>query len=136
MHVDEIHTDTALVRRLLSAQFPQWADLPIAPVSSASTDNALYRLGTDKVVRLPRIHWAIGQVGKEHQWLPRLAPQLPPAIPVALAKGAPRTGIVQFNEIVKMITNGRFDLMYHLDAEVNYESDNEFAGKGLPVRES
>ena len=29
MHADEVHTDASLVRRLLAAQFPQWADLPI-----------------------------------------------------------------------------------------------------------
>ena len=44
MHADEVDTDVALVRRLLAAQFPQWADLPLAPVPSAGTDNAIYRL--------------------------------------------------------------------------------------------
>jgi hypothetical protein len=34
MHVDEIETNVALVRRLLAGQFPQWADLPIDPVAS------------------------------------------------------------------------------------------------------
>ena len=92
MNADEIETDVPLVGRLLAAQFPQWADLPIQPVTSAGTDNALYRLGEDMVVRLPRIHWATGQVDKEHQWLPRLAPLLPLAIPVPLAKGYPGEG--------------------------------------------
>ncbi|HEV2664941.1 MAG TPA: aminoglycoside phosphotransferase family protein, partial [Blastocatellia bacterium] len=89
MHVDEVETNLSLVTRLLTSQFPHWADLPIAPIPSAGTDNALYRLGDDMVVRLPRIHWAIEQVGKEHRWLPRLAPFLPLAIPVPLAKGEP-----------------------------------------------
>ena len=53
MHVDEADTDASLVRRLLVAQFPQWADLAIEPVPSAGTDNALYRLGDDMAVRLP-----------------------------------------------------------------------------------
>jgi aminoglycoside phosphotransferase (APT) family kinase protein len=92
MHVDEVDTDISLVVRLLSAQFPQWADLPIKPVPSAGTDNALYRLGDDMAVRLPRIHWAAGQVNKEHEWLPRLAPFLPLAIPMPLAKGEPGEG--------------------------------------------
>lgn len=43
-------------------------------------------------VRLPRIHWAVGQVDKEHQWLLRLAPFLPLAISVPLAKGKPGEG--------------------------------------------
>lgn len=89
MHADEIETDVPLVRRLLAAQFPEWAGLPIERVRSAGTDNALYRLGEDLVVRLPRIHWAVGGVGKDMLWLPKLAPLLPVAVPVPLAKGEP-----------------------------------------------
>jgi aminoglycoside phosphotransferase (APT) family kinase protein len=92
MHLNEVDTDVALVGRLLAAQFPHWAGLPIEPVPSAGTDNALYRLGADMAVRLPRIHWATAQVDKEHRWLPRLAPFLPLAIPVPLAKGTPGAG--------------------------------------------
>lgn len=92
MHADEVDTDVLLVRRLLAGQFPQWADLRIEPVESAGTDNAIYRLGDDMAVRLPRIHSATGQVEKEHRWLPRLAPLLPLAVPVPLAKGTPAEG--------------------------------------------
>jgi len=92
MHVDEVNTNVSLALRLVSTQFPQWADLPITTVDSSGTDNALYRLGSDMVVRLPRIHWAVGQVEKERQWLPRLAPLLPYAVPVPIAKGAPAEG--------------------------------------------
>lgn len=89
MHDDEVNIDISLVGRLLAAQFPQWADLPIEPLQSAGTDNAVYRLGNDMAVRLPRIPGATEQVDKEHQWLPRLAPFLPLAIPIPLAKGTP-----------------------------------------------
>ena len=65
MHVDEVNTDVDLVSRLLAAQFPQWARLPITPVPSAGTDHALYRLGDEMVVRLPRIDWAVGQAARE-----------------------------------------------------------------------
>lgn len=92
MHVDEVDTDASLVRRLLAAQFPQWADIPIQPVAPAGTDNAIYRLGDAMAVRLPRIHWATGQVDKEQRWLPRLAPLLPIAIPVPLGQGEPAEG--------------------------------------------
>src|SRR5215831_1165789 len=67
MNVDEVDTDVSLAARLLTSQFPQWADLPIKPVPSAGTDNAIHRLGDDMVVRLPRIHWATEQVDKEHR---------------------------------------------------------------------
>jgi aminoglycoside phosphotransferase (APT) family kinase protein len=92
MHADEVETDVALVRRLLAAQFPQWVGLPIEPVISTGTDNALYRLGDDMVARLPRIHWAVADVEKDHRWLPRLAPLLPLPIPLPLAKGEPGQG--------------------------------------------
>ena len=92
MHPNEVSTDVLLVRRLLSSQFPQWANLAIKPVGSAGTDNAIFRLGNDMSVRLPRIDWARGQVDKEHEWIPRLAPHLPLPIPIPLAKGQPDQG--------------------------------------------
>jgi aminoglycoside phosphotransferase (APT) family kinase protein len=92
MHVDEVRTDVPLVRRLLAGQFPQWADLSLERVASSGTDNALYRLGDDMVVRLPRIHWAVGGVNKDSRWLPLLAPRLPVGIPVPLATGTPVEG--------------------------------------------
>jgi len=92
MHTGEVPTDEALVRRLLTSQFPKWAELPLKPVRSAGTDNAIYRLGDDMSVRLPRIDWATGQIDKEFTWLPRLAPQLPLAIPEPLARGEAGAG--------------------------------------------
>lgn len=92
MHADEFPIDAALVRRLLAAQFPRWAALPIEPVPSAGTDNAIYRLGDALAVRLPRIHWATGQAEKEWRWLAKFAPHLPLAIPVPLALGEPGEG--------------------------------------------
>src|SRR5277367_4066854 len=92
MHAAEIDTDASLVRRLLAAQFPQWADLPIERVRSGGTDNAIYRLGDDMAARLPLIERAIAQADKEYLWLPRFAPRLPLAIPVPLAIGMPAEG--------------------------------------------
>lgn len=92
MHADEIETDVALVRRLLAGQFPRWAELPITPVDSYGTDHDIYRLGDHLVARLPRIEWATKQAAKEAEWLPRLAPHLPLALPVQLAMGRPAEG--------------------------------------------
>lgn len=113
MHADEVYTDVSLVGRLLAAQFPQWTDLPIVPVPSAGTDNALYRLGQDMVVRLPRIHWAVDSVDREHQWLPWLAPRLPITIPVPLAKGTPAAGY-PWNWSVYPWLNGENPHIYRL----------------------
>ena len=92
MHVDEVDTNVSLVRQLLNTQFPHWANLPIRHAHSTGTGNALYRLGDDMVVRLPRIPSVVGQVDKEQKWLPILAPLLPLNIPVPIVKGKPSDG--------------------------------------------
>lgn len=90
MHDHEININEQLVRQLLNAQFPQWAILPITPVQSAGTDNALYRLGNDMCIRLPRIASAALYVEKEQKWLSKIAPHLLLSIPVLLGKGNPQ----------------------------------------------
>jgi aminoglycoside phosphotransferase (APT) family kinase protein len=89
MHDDEFDISERLVRRLVDEQFPQWKELTLKPVSSSGTDNTLFLLGDEMVVRLPRIHWATGDVEKESQFLPLLAPSLPFKVPVPIAKGEP-----------------------------------------------
>jgi aminoglycoside phosphotransferase (APT) family kinase protein len=93
MHADEIETDDALVRRLLAAQFPQWAELPIEALPVGGTDNAIYRLGEELSVRLPRRRdWVIGSLDDEFEWLPKLASLLPLNVPTPVAHGAPGEG--------------------------------------------
>jgi aminoglycoside phosphotransferase (APT) family kinase protein len=92
MHSDEIAIDAALVRRLIAAQLPQWAELPLEPVLQRGTDNALYRLGERLVVRLPRRERTSLTLEKERRWLPRLAPALPVAVPRPVADGLPGEG--------------------------------------------
>ncbi|WP_240183730.1 aminoglycoside phosphotransferase family protein [Leifsonia aquatica] len=84
--------DAALVRRLVDTQFPQWRDLPIAPVEHDGWDNRTFRLGDDLSVRLPSAAGYTVQVAKEQEWLPRLAPQLPLPIPQPVAAGVPGEG--------------------------------------------
>jgi aminoglycoside phosphotransferase (APT) family kinase protein len=91
MHANEVDIDATVVRRLLEAQYPQWADLPISAVQSTGTVNAIYRIGDDLYARLPRLQkWAQG-LEHERKWLPRLAPQLSLRIPEPLAVGEPAT---------------------------------------------
>jgi aminoglycoside phosphotransferase (APT) family kinase protein len=92
MHDDEVPVKDSLVRRLIDTQFPQWSALALHRIPSTGTDNAIYRLGDDMGVRLPRIHWAVSQVDKEWVWLRRLAPELPTPVPIPLAKGEPGLG--------------------------------------------
>lgn len=92
MHADEVDVPPALVRRLLAAQHPQWADLPLTVAGEWGTDHAMYRLGDELVVRLPRIGWAVKAVAAEQRWLPFLGPQLPVEIPEVVAVGEPGEG--------------------------------------------
>src|SRR5260370_33131899 len=92
MQPNEMPTDAPLVGGFLAGNFPNGASFPIEPVHSAGTDNAIYRLGEDMAVRMPRIQSATAQIDKEHHWTPRLTPHLPLAIPVPLANGAPAEG--------------------------------------------
>jgi aminoglycoside phosphotransferase (APT) family kinase protein len=87
MHRDEI--DAALAARLVAAQFPEWAHLPVEAVELSGWDNRTFRLGGTMTVRLPSAEGYVQSVEKEHDWLPRLAPHLPLPIPVPLALGAP-----------------------------------------------
>ncbi|MGI5242395.1 aminoglycoside phosphotransferase family protein [Dactylosporangium sp. CA-139066] len=92
MHEGEAPTDAELVRALVAAQFPQWAGLEVTPLASTGTDNAIYRLGGELSVRLPRLPHATGQIELERRWLPRLAPHLPAAVPEPVAVGSPALG--------------------------------------------
>lgn len=89
---EPIAIDTALVQRLIAAQFPAWADLTIRPVSAGGWDNRTFHLGDEMSVRLPSAAAYAHQVDKEQRWLPWLAPQLPLPIPTPLARGAPGEG--------------------------------------------
>jgi aminoglycoside phosphotransferase (APT) family kinase protein len=92
MHADELDIDVDLVARLIAGEFPQWAGLPLEPVLPWGTDNAIFRLGHDLAVRLPRTPRTVGQAEKDRQWLPRLAPHLPAATPEVVAIAPPSDG--------------------------------------------
>jgi aminoglycoside phosphotransferase (APT) family kinase protein len=89
MHADEVEIDADLVRALVAAQLPQWSELEVELVPSFGTDNVLYRLGDDMVVRLPLRERTVETLRKERRWLPVLGPALPLRVPVPLAEGGP-----------------------------------------------
>jgi len=90
--VDRAAITSALAARLVAAQFPQWADLPVRPVELGGWDNVTFRLGQHLSVRLPSGDVYAPQVDKEHQWLPELARRLPLPIPEPVARGVPGCG--------------------------------------------
>ncbi|WP_196465340.1 aminoglycoside phosphotransferase family protein [Streptomyces spinoverrucosus] len=92
MHADEVDLDAQLVRRLIAGQFPQWAELPVRRLESSGTENAMFRLGGELVVRLPRHPGAVGDVEHELRWLPELGPRLPLDTPRPVGRGEPGAG--------------------------------------------
>lgn len=89
MHEGEIDIDTALVHRLLTEQFPHLDEKSITIVRSTGTVNAIYRLGNDLYVRLPRVETWAKSIDREWTWLPKLAPHISLNIPKPLAQGKP-----------------------------------------------
>src|SRR6267378_2318582 len=92
MDVEQPVIDDTLVRRMVAAQFPQWADLPVRSVALRGWDNKTFHLGEHMIVRLPSAADYSAQVEKEHRWLPKLTPLLPLPIPTPLAMGEPAGG--------------------------------------------
>ncbi|MBQ1094303.1 aminoglycoside phosphotransferase family protein [Streptomyces sp. B93] len=92
MHADEADIDDALVRALVARQFPEWASLPVRRLESSGTENAMFRLGTELVVRLPRHPGAVDDVRREGRLLSRLGPLLPVPTPEPVGRGEPGAG--------------------------------------------
>jgi aminoglycoside phosphotransferase (APT) family kinase protein len=92
MHDEEIDVDETLVHELLESQMPDLARRPLSIVEPWGTDNAIWRLGEDLIVRLPRIHWAASQADREAMVLRRIAPHVPVTVPMPVAVGEPGRG--------------------------------------------
>lgn len=86
---NQVEVDEGLVHQLLKSQMPEWSDLPIVRLPFWGTDNAMFRLGDEFTVRLPRVGWSRHAAAKEGAWLPRLAELLPLAIPRIVRLGRP-----------------------------------------------
>jgi len=99
MHADELEIDEPLVRRLVAAQFPRWAGLPLRRIEPSGTVNAIFRLGEKLSARLPRLEGPQEPGSKELDWLAQLAPRLPVDVPVPVAQGRPGEGYPWFWEI-------------------------------------
>lgn len=92
MRDGELDIAAPLVERLVARRFPAWAELPVTRLRSSGTENAMFRLGPELVVRLPRHPGAVTDVAHERDWLPRLGPGLPVAVPEPVGFGEPDSG--------------------------------------------
>ena len=82
----EIEVDAELAGRLVAAQHPDLAHLPIS-LAATGWDNAVFRLGDDLALRLPRRAVGARLIGHEQRWLPLLRDRLPLAIPAPVREG-------------------------------------------------
>ena len=85
LHSDEFPINAALVRALVRRAMPDHAETPVRRLPSSGSTNALYRLGDDLLVRLPRQRGGSATISKEVAWLPLLGPQLPVSVPDIVA---------------------------------------------------
>jgi aminoglycoside phosphotransferase (APT) family kinase protein len=85
LHSDEIPIDAELVRGLVRRALPAYADAPVRRVASSGSTNALFRLGEELLVRLPRQPGGSASISKEATWLPVLGPLLPVSVPEVVA---------------------------------------------------
>lgn len=87
----EVDVDERLVRKLLAAQAPHLAALPLHSPHNG-WDNSTWRLGDDLAVRLPRRSAAAQLLAHEQRWLGHTALRLPLPIPAPVVVGGPTTG--------------------------------------------
>lgn len=53
MHADQLTVTVDVARTLIGRQFPEWRGLPVTPVASQGTVNALFRIGDHLAARFP-----------------------------------------------------------------------------------
>lgn len=92
LHEDELPIDAALVRELVARDLPDHADLPVRPFAATGSSNALFRLGDELLVRLPRQRGGGATIAKELRWVPVVTPGLTVAVPRIVAVGQPGFG--------------------------------------------
>lgn len=96
MHDGQVELTVAVVADLVATQFPSWSELPLSPVVSHGTVNALFRLGEELVLRFPLVP---GDASEQQQRLIReqeharsVAQQVSVQVPEPLGLGAPGPG--------------------------------------------
>ena len=107
LHDDEFLIEVRLVRALVDRALPECASLPLSPLPASGSSNALFRLGDELLVRLPRQPGGSATIEKEARWLPQIGPLLPVPVPQVVALGEPDLGYPE-----------RWSVVYWLDGDV------------------
>jgi aminoglycoside phosphotransferase (APT) family kinase protein len=103
LHVDELQIDEDVVRRLVADQLPEYSGASVRRLAASGSSNALFRLGDDLLVRLPRQPGGSATLLKEARWLPQLRDSLPVAVPEVIAVGEPGQGYPEHWSVVRWI---------------------------------
>ncbi|MBB4740314.1 aminoglycoside phosphotransferase (APT) family kinase protein [Actinoplanes octamycinicus] len=107
MHPDQVDISAGTVAALVASQFPEWRALPIVPVPSDGTVNALFRLGDDIVLRFP-LRPAAGEerrqeLADEQENARRVRRHVPLPVPEPLGLGRPGPGYPGFWSLSRWI---------------------------------
>jgi aminoglycoside phosphotransferase (APT) family kinase protein len=92
LHADELPIDIALVRQLVDRAFPEYVDDHLGHLNDSGSSNALFRLGNDQLVRLPRQPGGGASIHKEASWLPYVAARVTVEVPTVTGVGEPDLG--------------------------------------------
>jgi aminoglycoside phosphotransferase (APT) family kinase protein len=128
LHSDEIPIDAALVRELVSRAMPAYADAPVRRLASSGSTNALFRLGDDLLVRLPRQPGGSATISKEATWLPVLGPLLPVSVPDVVAVFEPDRDYLERWSVVRWIEGAHPEVV---DPDTSVDPRREDLAKSL-----
>lgn len=143
IHDDEPDTSEQVVRVLLSAECPQWADLRIEYLKTSGTDNAMWRVRIedepDVVVRLPRRPQAAAGVMQELAVLQQIETATigsMVATPKVRHVGQPHELFPHHWSVLEWIDGtDAWTVRERLDAQPLYELANDLARAILAIRE-
>jgi len=103
LHEDELTIGLSTVRALVDRALPGCRALPLRRLAAPGSTNALFRLGEDLLVRLPRRPGGSATILKEARWLPRVGACLPVPVPAVIAVGEPGFGYPEHWSIMRWI---------------------------------
>jgi aminoglycoside phosphotransferase (APT) family kinase protein len=89
LHHNEADTSPNVADALIRAQMPELAGIPLRRITRSGTENALYKLGEDLLLRLPLTPDSAANVKREALWLEKLSGALGLRIPDVVAIGEP-----------------------------------------------
>ena len=107
---------------------PAYSDAPVRRLASSGSTNALFRLGEELLVRLPRQPGGSATISKEATWLPVLGPLLPVSVPDVVAVFEPDREYPERWSVVRWIDGAHPDVV---DPDTSVDSRREDLAKDL-----